>query len=158
MHITRMTDSLVSFAPGDADELLDAACVSQCLGVLHVLGDDLVQGAADRRHRVVRHGFAGCAVVGATAAGVTAPRKTVDQIPHRILPYEVREEKKRVNVSSSADCCSRTNTNLTASCNIARMFPTYIQDLHTHSHTHTFLPIQVKQKFVHPSYHVLLKK
>lgn len=38
---------LVSFAPGDADELLDAAGVPQGLGVLHVLGDDLMQGAAD---------------------------------------------------------------------------------------------------------------
>lgn len=38
---------LVSFAPGDADELLDAAGVPQGLGVLHVLGDDLMQGTAD---------------------------------------------------------------------------------------------------------------
>lgn len=94
-HHLDQRNSLVSFAPGDADELLDATGVSQGFGVLHVLGDDLMQGAADCRHRVVRHGFACCAVVGAAgaaAAGVTAPRKAVHQIPHRVLPYEVREE------------------------------------------------------------------
>lgn len=38
---------LVPFAAGNADELLDAAGVPQSLGVLHVLGDDLMQRAAD---------------------------------------------------------------------------------------------------------------
>lgn len=86
-------NSLVPFAPGDPDELLDAAGVSKRLGVLHVLGDDLMQGTADRRHGVVRHGFPRRAVVGATAAiSVVAPRKAVDQIPHGVLPYKVREK------------------------------------------------------------------
>lgn len=44
---------LVSFAPSDPDELLYAAGISEGFGVLHVLGDDFVQRAADGRHRVV---------------------------------------------------------------------------------------------------------
>lgn len=44
---------LVSFAAGDADELLDATGVPQGLGVLHVLGDDLMQRAADSGDGVV---------------------------------------------------------------------------------------------------------
>lgn len=48
---------LVSLAARDADELLDAAGVPQGFGVLHVLGDDLVQRAADRSDGVVRHGL-----------------------------------------------------------------------------------------------------
>lgn len=38
---------LVSFAPGDANELLNAPSVPQGLSVLHVLSDDLMQSAAD---------------------------------------------------------------------------------------------------------------
>lgn len=65
-------DSLVAFAAGDADELLDAAGVAQGFGVLHVLGDNLVQRAADGGDRVVRHGLAGGThrPGGPTAGGV----------------------------------------------------------------------------------------
>lgn len=45
--------SLVSFAAGDPDEFLDAAGISEGFGVLHVLGDDFMQRAADGRYRVV---------------------------------------------------------------------------------------------------------
>lgn len=48
---------LVSLGARDADELLDSAGVPQRFGVLHVLGDDLVQRAADRGDGVVRHGL-----------------------------------------------------------------------------------------------------
>lgn len=67
-RVNKSNDSLVPFAAGDADELLDAAGVAQGFGVLHVLGDDFVQRAADGGDRVVRHGLAG----GARRPGVAA--------------------------------------------------------------------------------------
>lgn len=67
-RVNKSNDSLVPFAAGDADELLDAAGVAQGFGVLHVLGDDFVQRAADGGDRVVRHGLAG----GARRPGVPA--------------------------------------------------------------------------------------
>lgn len=67
-RVNKSDDSLVPFAAGDADELLDAAGVAQGFGVLHVLGDDFVQRAADGGDRVVRHGLAG----GARRPGVPA--------------------------------------------------------------------------------------
>lgn len=76
------TPSLSPLSPalGDVDQLLDAARVGQCLGVLHVLAGDLVQGAADGRHRLVRE------------QGGVAPRETVHQVPHRVLPWEGGKE------------------------------------------------------------------
>ena len=70
--VETLAHSLVSFAAGDADEFLDAAGIAQSFGVLHVLGDDLVQCAADGSYRVVRHGLAGraCGSRGPTAGGV----------------------------------------------------------------------------------------
>lgn len=86
---------LVSFAAGDADELLDATGVPQGLGVLHVLGDDFVQCAADSRDGVVRHGLPRQdAAVGASSASsspaatvvvVAASRQTVHQVPHGVF-------------------------------------------------------------------------
>lgn len=72
-------DSLLSASPvssalGDVDQLLDAARVGQGLGVLHVLAGDLVQGAADGRHRLVRQ-------QGGVAAG-----EPVHQVPHGVFP------------------------------------------------------------------------
>lgn len=69
---------LVSFAASDPDEFLDSAGVSQGFGVLHVLGDDFVQRAADGCHRVVRHGLAWRARVpgGPAAAGVIVAAAT----------------------------------------------------------------------------------
>lgn len=61
-------------ALGDVDQLLDAPCVSQGLGVLHILTGDLVQGAADGRHGLVRQ------------QGGVSPRETVHQVPHCVLP------------------------------------------------------------------------
>lgn len=45
--------SPVSSALGDVDQLLDAARVSQGLGVLHVFAGDLVQGATYGRHGLI---------------------------------------------------------------------------------------------------------
>lgn len=45
--------SLVSFAAGDADEFFYATSIPQGFGVLHVLGDDFVQCAADGSNRIV---------------------------------------------------------------------------------------------------------
>ena len=84
---------LVSFAPGDAGELLDAAGVTQGLGVLHVLGDDLVQGAADGGYSVVGHGLAGGAVGCAAAGAVAAPRQAVDQVAHGVLALVLNVEQ-----------------------------------------------------------------
>lgn len=66
----------VSSALGDVDQLLDATCVGQGLGVLHVFARDLVQGATDGRHSLIRQ------------QGGVPPRETIDQVPHRILPWE----------------------------------------------------------------------
>lgn len=83
---------LVSLAAGDADELLDATGVPQGLGVLHVLGDDLVQRAADCCDGVVRHGLphqaAGVASASSRSAAVVvvaASGQTVHQVPHGIF-------------------------------------------------------------------------
>ena len=83
---------LVSFAAGNANELLDAAGVPQGLGVLHVLGDDLVQGAADSRDGVVRHGLphqtAGVAASSSTTGAVVvvaASGQAVHQVPHGVF-------------------------------------------------------------------------
>lgn len=67
-----MSHSLVSFAAGNADEFFDAPGITQGFRVLHVLGDDFVQGAADGGYRVVRHGLAGWAAGAGrpTAGGV----------------------------------------------------------------------------------------
>lgn len=83
---------LVSFAAGDADELLDAAGVPQGLGVLHVLGDDLMQCAADSCDGVVRHGLphqaAGIASSRTAAVVVvTAPGQAVHQVPHGVFTW-----------------------------------------------------------------------
>lgn len=64
----------VSSALGDVDQLLDAARVGQGLGVLHVFARDLVQGATDGRHGLVRQ------------QGGVSSRETVDQVPHGVLP------------------------------------------------------------------------
>lgn len=45
--------SLVSFAAGDADEFFYATSITQGFGVLHVLGDDFVQCAANGSYRVI---------------------------------------------------------------------------------------------------------
>lgn len=86
---------LVSFAAGDADELLDAAGVPQRLGVLHVLGDDFMQRAADSCDGVVRHGLshqaAGVASATTSAAAVVvvaAPWQTVHQVPHCVFTWQ----------------------------------------------------------------------
>lgn len=70
--------SLVSFAASDPDEFLDAAGISEGFGVLHVLGDDFMQRAADGRYRVVWHGLARRAHSsgGATAGGVIVTAAT----------------------------------------------------------------------------------
>lgn len=85
---------LVSFAAGDANELLDAAGVPQGLGVLHVLGDDLMQCAADSCDGVVRHGLphktAGVAASSSSATAVVviaASRQAVHQVPHGVFTY-----------------------------------------------------------------------
>lgn len=70
--------SPVSSALGDVDQLLDATCVGQGLGVLHVFAGDLVQGATDGRHGLVRQ------------QGGVPPREAIDQVPHCILPWEGR--------------------------------------------------------------------
>lgn len=70
--------SLVSFAAGDPDEFLDAASISEGFGVLHVLGDDFMQRAADGRYRVVGHGLARRArgPGGPTAGGIVVAAAT----------------------------------------------------------------------------------
>ena len=73
---TRCCSTPVSSALGDVDQLLDAARVGQGLGVLHVFAGDLVQGATDGSHGLVRQ------------QGGVPPGETVDQVPHRILPWE----------------------------------------------------------------------
>lgn len=86
---------LVSFAAGNANELLDASGVPQRLGVLHVLGDDLVQSATDRRDGVIRHGLPHqAAAVGSSSASsagavvvVATSRQTVHQVPHGIFTW-----------------------------------------------------------------------
>ena len=45
--------SLVSFAAGDADEFFYATSITQGFGILHVLGDDFVQCAANGSYRVI---------------------------------------------------------------------------------------------------------
>lgn len=85
---------LVSFAAGDADEFLDTASVPQGLGVLHVLGDDLMQRTADSCDGVIRHGLSHQdAAVGASSPAtavvvVAAPRQTVHQVPHGVFTCE----------------------------------------------------------------------
>jgi len=71
-------DSLVSFAAGYADEFFYATSITQGFGVLHVLGDDFVQRAADGSHRVVGHGLAGRSggPGGPTAGGVVVAAAT----------------------------------------------------------------------------------
>lgn len=64
----------VPSAFGDVDQLLDAARVRQGLGVLHVPAGDLVQGATDGRHRLVRQ-------QGGVSSG-----EAVDQVPHGVFP------------------------------------------------------------------------
>lgn len=84
---------LVSFAAGDANELLNATSVPQGLGVLHVLGDDLMQCAADSCDRVIWHGLSHQAVCVASpssstiaaAVVVAASRQTVYQVPHGVF-------------------------------------------------------------------------
>lgn len=63
----------LSPAFGDVDQLLDAPGVGQRLGVLHVLAGDLVEGAADGRHRLVGE-------QGGVSAG-----QSVHQVPHGVL-------------------------------------------------------------------------
>lgn len=75
------SDLLISFAFRDADQLLDAACIPQGLGVLHVLGDHFVQGTADSGDRIIRHGLA-CRIVA-----VVSSWKPVDQISHGVLAF-----------------------------------------------------------------------
>jgi len=84
---------LVSFAPGDANELLYAAGVPQGLGVLHVLGDNLVQCAADSSYGVIGHGLsrqdtavaASSASTAASVVVVAASGQTVHKVPHGIF-------------------------------------------------------------------------
>lgn len=94
---------LVSLAAGDADELLDATGVPQGLGVLHVLGDDLVQCAADCCDGVVRHGLphqaAGVACTSSRSAAVVvvaASGQTVHQVPHGIFTCHGGKSDRRV--------------------------------------------------------------
>lgn len=91
---------LVSFAARDADELLDASGVPQGLGVLHVLGDDLVQRAADSRDGVVRHGLphqaAGVGAASSCPAAVVvvaATGQTVHQVPHGVFTCQGGKER-----------------------------------------------------------------
>lgn len=65
----------VSSALGDVHQLLYASRVSQGLGVLHVLAGDLVQGAADGRHGLIRQ-----------HAGAGATWEPVDQVSHGVFP------------------------------------------------------------------------
>lgn len=65
----------VSSALCDVDQLLDAARVGQGLGVLHVLAGDLVQGATDGCHSLVRQ-------QGGVSSG-----EAVYQVPHCVLPW-----------------------------------------------------------------------
>lgn len=60
----------VSFAAGNTNEFLNAAGVTKGLGVLHVLGDDFMQSAADRCNGVIGHALAGA---GAGAVVIVAP-------------------------------------------------------------------------------------
>lgn len=76
---------LVSFAPGDADEFLDASSITQSLGVLHVLSDDLVQGTADSRDSVVRHGLPNSIGSSPITVVVVPPGQSVDQVSHCVL-------------------------------------------------------------------------
>lgn len=73
---TRCCSTPVSSALGDVDQFLNAARVGQGLGVLHVFAGDLVQGATDGSHGLVRQ------------QGGVPPGETVDQVPHRILTWE----------------------------------------------------------------------
>lgn len=77
-HVSPSQCSLVSFAASDPDEFLDATGISEGFGVLHVLGDDFVQRAADGRYRVVWHGLARRArgPGGPTAGGVIVAAAT----------------------------------------------------------------------------------
>lgn len=83
---------LVSFAAGNADKLFNTTGVPQGLGVLHVLGDDLMQRTADSCDGVIRHGLphqdtavgASSPTTGAVVV-VAAPRQTVHQVPHGIF-------------------------------------------------------------------------
>lgn len=83
---------LVSFATGDANELLNAPSVPQGLSVLHVLSDDLMQSTADSCDGVIWHGLSQQAVGVAsspTAAVVVvaASRQTVHQVPHGVFTW-----------------------------------------------------------------------
>lgn len=83
---------LVSFAPGDANELLNAPSVPQGLSVLHVLSDDLMQSAADSCDGVIWHGLSQQAVGIASSPTaaivvVAASRQTVHQVPHGIFTW-----------------------------------------------------------------------
>lgn len=71
---TSFCSAPVSSALGYVDQLLDAARVSESLCILHVFAGDLVQGATDGCHGLVRQ------------QGGVPPRETVDQVPHRVLP------------------------------------------------------------------------
>lgn len=44
---------LVSLAASDADEFFDAASIAKGFGVLHILGDDFVQCAADGSYCII---------------------------------------------------------------------------------------------------------
>lgn len=102
---------LVSFAAGNTDELLDATGVSQGLGVLHVLGDDLVQRTTDSCDGVIRHGLpyqaAGVATSSSTATAVVvvaASRQTVYQVPHGIFTCGHEGEEWQVDGSEVGQC------------------------------------------------------
>lgn len=71
-HIQSQTHSLVSFAADNADKFFNASGITKSFGVLHILGDDFVQGAADGSYRIIWHGLAGraCGSGGPTAGGV----------------------------------------------------------------------------------------
>lgn len=78
MVLKTLAYSLVSFAAGDADEFFYATSIPQGFGVLHVLGDDFVQCAADGSNRIVWHGLAGraCGPGGPTAGGIIVAAAT----------------------------------------------------------------------------------
>ena len=74
-------DLPVSSALGDVHQLLYASRISQGLGVLHVLAGDLVQGAADGRHGLIRE-----------HAGAGATWEPVDQVSHGVFAFRKEDE------------------------------------------------------------------
>lgn len=59
------------------DQLLYPTGVGEGLGILHVLAGDLVQGAADRGHRLVRQD-----------AWAVASWEPIDQVSHRVFTWK----------------------------------------------------------------------